>query len=63
MLKTKYGESFGWKDYDAEQIQVAWREAKASDMLTICKDIANGELPELQMPNYIQDVLDFLNQE
>lgn len=63
VLKTKYGELFGWKDYDAEQIQVAWREAKASDMLTICKDIANGELPELQMPNYIQDVLDFLNQE
>lgn len=63
VLKTKYGELFGWKNYDAEQIQAAWREAKASDMLTICKDIANGELPELQLPNYIQDVLDFLNQE
>ena len=62
VLKSKYGETFGWKDYDIEQMQKAWREAKASDMLTICKDIANGNLPELKMPNHIQQVLDFLTQ-
>ncbi len=63
VLKEKYGELFGWKNYNEEQVQAAWREAKASDMLIICKDIANGELPDLQMPKHIQDVLDFLNKE
>lgn len=62
VLKSKYEETFGWKDYDIEQMQKAWCEAKASDMLTICKDIANGNLPELKMPNHIQQVLDFLTQ-
>jgi len=29
-------------------------------MLTICKDIENGELIELQMPKHIHEVLEFL---
>jgi predicted ATP-dependent endonuclease of OLD family len=60
VLKEKYGEGFGWKDMTPDQMEKAWRETKASDMLTICKDIANGELSDLQMPKHIQDVLDFL---
>ncbi|SET73731.1 ATP-dependent nuclease [Lacrimispora sphenoides] len=60
VLKDKYGEGFGWKDMTPDQMEKAWREAKASDMLTICKDIANGELSDLQMPKHIQDVFDFL---
>lgn len=60
VLKKKYGEVFGWKDMTPDQMETAWREAKASDMLTICKDIANGELSDLQMPNHIQEVFDFL---
>lgn len=60
VLKKKYGEVFGWKDMSPDQMETAWREAKASDMLTICKDIANGELSDLQMPNHIQEVFDFL---
>lgn len=60
VLKEKYGEVFGWKDMTADQMEIAWREAKASDMLTICKDIANGEFSDLQMPKHIQDVFDFL---
>jgi len=60
LLLKKYGETFGWKDMDANQMEKAWRDAKASDMLTICKDIANGELSELQMPQHIQEVFDFL---
>lgn len=55
------GEAFGWENYDEEQMQAAWREAKASDMLIICQDILNGELLELQMPTHIQEVLDFMN--
>lgn len=61
ILMNKYGEAFGWKDMTSEQMEKAWREAKASDMLTICKDIANGELPDLQMPAHIQEVFNFLN--
>jgi hypothetical protein len=61
ILKRRYGELFGWKNYNVEDMQAAWRDAKASDMLIICKDILNGELLELQMPMHIQEVLDFMN--
>ena len=37
--------------------------AKASDMFTICRDLASGGLEGFQMPKHIQDVLDFLSQE
>lgn len=60
ILKSKYGDLFGWKDLDKDQLQLAWRNAKASEMLTICKDIINGELSELQMPSHIQEVIDFV---
>lgn len=60
ILQKKYGDTFGWKGMSVEQMQQAWRDAKAADMLTICKDIASGELPEFQMPKHIQEVLDFL---
>lgn len=60
VLQKKYGDTFGWKNMNVDQMQQAWREAKASDMLIICKDIASGELSELQMPKHIQEVIDFL---
>lgn len=60
ILQNKYGDTFGWKGMSVEQMQLAWRDAKAADMLTICKDIASGELPEFQMPKHIQEALDFL---
>lgn len=60
VLKERYGEVFGWENMTADQMEKAWREAKASDMLTICKDIANRELLDLTMPEHIQDVFDFL---
>jgi predicted ATP-dependent endonuclease of OLD family len=61
VLKKKYGETFGWSDFSKEQMQSAWRDAKATQMLTICKDIVSGELNELQMPQHIQEVLNFMN--
>lgn len=61
ILKNKYGEALGWKDMSSEEMQNAWQNAKASDMLTICKDIEHGELPDLQMPKHIKEVLDFMN--
>ena len=60
ILKDKYGETLGWKDMSFEEMQKAWQNAKASDMLTICKDIECGELPDLEMPKHIKDVLDFM---
>lgn len=47
----------------AEQLTEAWKNAKATDMFTICKDLASGELEGFQMPKHIQDVIDFLSQE
>lgn len=44
----------------SEEMQKAWQNAKASDMLTICKDIERGDLPDLEMPKHIQEVLDFM---
>lgn len=60
ILKDKYGETLGWKDMSSEEMQEAWQNAKASDMLTICKDIESGDLPDLEMPKHIKDVLDFM---
>ena len=60
ILKDKYGETLGWKDMSSEEMQKAWQNAKASDMLTICKDIECGDLPDLEMPKHIKDVLDFM---
>lgn len=60
ILKDKYGETLGWKDMSSEEMQKAWQNAKASDMLTICKDIECGDLSDLEMPKHIKDVLDFM---
>ena len=60
ILKDKYGETLGWKDMSSEEMQKAWQNAKASDMLTICKDIECGDLPDLEMPKHINDVIDFM---
>lgn len=60
ILKDKYGETLGWKNMSYEEMQKAWQIAKASDMLTICKDIECGDLPNLEMPKHINDVLDFM---
>ena len=62
-MKEKYGEVFGWSNMTAQQLTEAWKNAKASDMFTICKDLASGGLKGFQMPKHIQDVLDFLSQE
>ncbi len=61
ILKDKYGDVFGWKDMSVEDMDKAWRNAKASEMLTICKDIQNGELSGFKMPKHIEEVFDFLN--
>lgn len=61
ILKNKYGDVFGWNDMTDDQLTEAWKNAKATDMFTICKDLASGELEGFQMPKHIQDVIDFLS--
>ena len=63
ILKNKYGDVFGWKDMKAKELTEAWKNAKASDMFTICKDLASGKLEGFQMPKHIQEVIDFLLEE
>lgn len=63
ILKNKYGDVFGWNDMTDDQLTEAWKNAKATDMFTICKDLASGELEGFQMPKHIQEVIDFLSQE
>lgn len=63
ILKNKYGDVFGWNDMTDDQLTEAWKNAKATDMFTICKDLASGKLEGFQMPKHIQDVIDFLSQE
>lgn len=60
ILKNKYGKNLGWENMSPKEMQEAWKNAKASDMLTICKDIERGELLDLQMPKHIKEVLDFM---
>lgn len=60
ILKNKYGKKLGWENMSPKEMQEAWKNAKASDMLTICKDIERGELLDLQMPKHIKEVLDFM---
>jgi len=60
ILKSRYGDTFGWKDMSAAEMQEAWQNAKASDMLTICKDIESGNLVDLEMPKHIKEVLEFM---
>ncbi len=32
ILQKKYGDTFGWKSMSVEQMQQAWRDAKAADI-------------------------------
>ncbi|MCD8225024.1 MAG: AAA family ATPase [Clostridiales bacterium] len=61
ILRDKYGETFGWTNFTEDEMQQAWRNAKASEMLRICQDLANGELKGFQLPQHIKEVLDFLS--
>lgn len=60
ILKDRYGKKLKWENMSPEEMQVAWQKAKASEMLTICKDIECGDLPNLEMPKHIKEVLDFM---
>lgn len=61
-LLSKYFENkYAWVISDEESLSNKWRGSKSLVMLQVCKDIANGELLDLQMPGHIQRIIDFLS--
>ncbi|MDT2471678.1 AAA family ATPase [Enterococcus avium] len=60
LLKNYFKELYGWNYTNQNELSKQWRNAKASIMLKLCKDIANGKLTDLKMPKHIQEIIDFL---
>ena len=60
LLRTKYGDIFGWKDMTIEELQEDWRKEnkKSTVMLRICQDLLNGELKGFSLPTHIQEIID-----
>ena len=61
LLKSKYGEEYGWSAMTEDEIQRDWRNNKKSGvMLRICHDMIQGELDEFVLPTHIQQIIDFM---
>lgn len=61
LLKSKYGEEYGWSAMTEDEIQLDWRNNKKSGvMLRICHDMIQGELDEFVLPTHIQQIIDFM---
>ena len=60
ILKEKYGEKFGWNILSKEQLSDDWRKNKSYAMLEICKDLSSGYLENLELPQHIQKIIDFM---
>ena len=60
LLVEKYGEVYGWKGMNADELQKDWRDKKSDVMLRICHDLINGELTNFRLPTHIQQIIDFM---
>ena len=60
LLQSTYGNQFGWNGLTPDQLSDKWRTQKADVMLTISRDIANGDLVGLEIPVHIQAIFDFM---
>lgn len=60
LLKTKYGNEYGWEDKTAETIADEWSKKKTDVMLRICQDLINGNLQGFTMPKHISEIIDFM---
>lgn len=60
LLKSSYGDCFGWKNMTKEELANDWRSQKAHVMLTIAQDLSSGKLAGFTMPSHIQAVFDFM---
>ncbi|WP_349535497.1 ATP-dependent nuclease [Leuconostoc citreum] len=62
LLKKYFEDEFSWTVSSSENLSNQWRDAKASVMLQVCKDISNGKLSTLKLPGHIQEVIEFLSE-
>lgn len=60
LLKEYFEKNFEWVITDSNDLSRQWIGAKSSTMLRLCKDIANGELIDLQLPSHIEKAIKFL---
>ena len=60
LLKTTYGEQFGWSGLSKEELSKDWESQKANVMLTITRDLSEGNLCSFSMPAHIEVVLNFM---
>lgn len=60
LLKTRYGEEYGWSEMSEDQIQTDWRNKKTDVMFRICEDLISGEIEDFKLPRHIQDIVDFM---
>lgn len=60
LLKSTYGDKFGWSNLTEDELSKNWTKKKAEVMLTISQDLASGRLIGLEMPSHIQDIFDFM---
>lgn len=63
LLKSVYGDCFGWKDMSKDELSEDWRSQKAHVMLAIAQDLSNGNLVGFTMPSHIQTIFDFMTEE
>ena len=63
LLIEKYGDIYGWKGMNPDELQKDWREKKADVMLRICHDLINGELTNFLLPPHIQQIIDYMQGE
>lgn len=62
LLKVYFEKTHNWQINDSIELDKKWRNSKTDVMLRLCKDIASGDLASLELPNHIQNVIDFLNE-
>ena len=60
LLKSTYGEHFGWSKLSKEELSEVWEGQNANVMLTIARDLSEGKLRSFSMPAHIEAVLDFM---
>ena len=61
MLKSYFEKNLNWDGIEtSELLSNKWRKAKTNVMLRFCQDIGSEELKEIQLPQHIAGVLNFL---
>jgi putative ATP-dependent endonuclease of OLD family len=62
-LKKYFTTEHGWEDVDIDtkdKLSEKWKKAKTDTMLRFCRDIGTDALKDVEMPNHISKVIQFL---